>query len=139
MSPADVNEKTIQNGVAKHIESLGWKLADDETLSRPVDGIFLYDDLEAALVRLNPEIAEQPERAQEVFAKLRAVVLAVRNDGLVAANEEFVQWMCGRRSIQYIGTDKSVQVRMIDFDDVRSNILRTTTEATFHVGNEHRR
>ena len=139
MSPDGINEKTIQNGIASEIQKLGWKLADDETLGRPVDGVFLFDDLEAALIRLNPEIAEKPERAEEVVARLRAVILAVRNDGLVAANEEFVQWMCGRRTMQYIGTDKSVQVRLIDFEDVRSNILRTTTEATFHVGTEKRR
>jgi type I restriction enzyme R subunit len=134
-----INEKIIQNGIAAELQKLGWQLADDESLGRPFDGVFLFPDLEAALVRLNPEVAEKPERVEEVMARLRAVLLSVRNDGLVATNEEFVQWMCGRRTIQYIGTDKSVQVRLIDFEDVRSNTLRTTTEATFHVGNEHRR
>jgi type I restriction enzyme R subunit len=47
--------------------------------------------------------------------------------------------MCGRRTVKYIGTEKDVQVRLIDFDNPKSNILRITTEATFHAGREHRR
>jgi type I restriction enzyme R subunit len=134
-----LNEATVQYGLAKHLEKFGWLYADDETLGRPVDGVFLADDLEAALIRLNPEITENPGRTGEVFARLRAVLLGVRNDGLVGSNEEFVQWMCGRRTVKYIGTEKDVQVRLIDFDNPKSNILRITTEATFHAGREHRR
>ena len=134
-----LNEATVQYGLAKHLEKFGWVYADDETLGRPVDGVFLADDLEAALVRLNPEIAENPGRTGEVLARLRAVLLGVRNDGLVGSNEEFVQWMCGRRTVKYIGTEKDFQVRLIDFDNPKSNILRITTEATFHAGREHRR
>jgi type I restriction enzyme R subunit len=136
---AKVNEKLIQEGLARHISTLGWAFSDDEPLGRAVDSVFLIDDLEAALVRLNPEISEQPSRAEEVLARLRAVLLGVRNDGLVAANEEFVAWLCGRRTVKYIGTDRDVQVRLIDFDAPKSNILRVTVEATFHVGREHRR
>jgi type I restriction enzyme R subunit len=134
-----LNEATVQYGLAKHLEKFGWVYADDETLGRPVDGVFLADDLEASLIRLNPEIAENPARTGEVLARLRAVLLGVRNDGLVSSNEEFVQWMCGRRTVKYIGTEKDVQVRLIDFDNPKSNILRITTEATFHAGREHRR
>jgi type I restriction enzyme R subunit len=118
---------------------MGWVYADDESLGRPVDGVFLADDIETALVRLNPEIAANPDRVGEVLARLRAVLLGVRNDGLVSSNEEFVQWMCGRRTIRYIGEDRDAQVRLIDFEKPESNFLRVTTEATFHSGREHRR
>jgi type I restriction enzyme R subunit len=134
-----LNEATVQYGLAKHLEKFGWAYVDDETLGRPVDGVFLADDLETSLIRLNPEIAENPARTGEVLARLRAVLLGVRIDGLVGSNEEFVQWMCGRRTVKYIGTEKDVQVRLIDFDNPKSNILRVTTEATFHAGREHRR
>lgn len=134
-----LNEATVQYGLAKHLAGLGWEFSEDETLGRPLDGVFLLDDLEEALVRLNPEIAEKPDRAGEVLARLRAVLLGVRNDGLVQTNEEFVGWLCGRRTVKYIGTDRDVQVRLIDFDNPTANRLRVTTEATFHVGREHRR
>jgi type I restriction enzyme R subunit len=134
-----LNEATVQYGLAKHLESLGWVFADDESLGRPLDGVFLVDDLEAALKRLNPEISKNASRVDEVLARLRAVLLGVRNDGLVSSNEEFVQWLCGRRTVRYIGEEKDSQVRLIDFANPRSNTLRVTTEATFHVGRERRR
>ena len=135
-----VSERVVQNGICERLAELGWDLTlDDADLERPVDGVFRFDELEAALVRLNPEIAEEPARAQEVLSKLRAVLLSAPNDGLVAANEEFVAWLCGRRTIQFVGTDQHVQVRIIDFDKPRANTLRVTTEATFHAGREHRR
>ncbi len=133
------NEHELQVGLAEHIAKLGWQYADDESLGRPHDAVFLLDDLEAALIRLNPEIAEDHLRTEQVLTKLRAVLLGVRSDGLVTANEEFVAWMCGRRAIRYIGEDLDAQVRLIDFDDPAANTLRVTLEATFHVLKEHRR
>lgn len=134
-----LNEKVVQMGVAAHISKFGWQFAEDETLGRPFESVFLQDDLTTSLEKLNPEIAKVRSRSDEVLAKLRAVLLGVRNDGLVASNEEFVAWICGRRTIKYIGTDQDVQVRLIDFDNPTKNILRVTTEATFHIGREHRR
>ena len=135
----DADEKMVQMGLAGHVANLGWVYADDEKLLRPFESVFLVDDVMQALVSLNPEIKEVPARAEEVLSKLRAVLLGVRNDGLVSSNEEFVAWLCGRRTIKYIGTDRDVQVNLIDFENPKANILRVTTEATFHVGREHRR
>ena len=134
-----IDEKMVQMGLADHLSRLGWVWAEDETLGRPFESVFLSDDVIKGLVSLNPEIARVPARAEEVLSKLRAVLLGVRNDGLVASNEEFVAWLCGRRTIKYIGTDKDVQVNLIDFEDPKANTLRVTTEATFHIGREHRR
>jgi type I restriction enzyme R subunit len=134
-----LNEKVVQMGVAAHISKLGWQFAEDVNLGRPFESVFLQDDLIKTLEKLNPEIKKIKIRSDEVLAKLRAVLLGVRNDGLVASNEEFVAWICGRRTIKYIGTDQDVQVRLIDFDSPENNILRVTTEATFHIGREHRR
>jgi type I restriction enzyme R subunit len=137
---ARLNEKVVQKGLALHISTLGWKLTeDDELLNRPFENVFMNEDLSASVIKLNPEIAEDNKKSEEVISKLRAVLLSVRNDGLVTSNEEFVAWLCGRRTIKYIGTDKDVQVKLIDFDDLKNNIYRVTTEATFHVGREHRR
>ena len=137
---SDVAERTIQNGICKRLAELGWDLTlKDDELGRPLDEVIRFGEFEAALIRLNPEIAEEPSRAQEVLARLRAVLLSAPNDGLVAANEEFVAWLCGRRTHQYVGMDQHRQVRLIDFDNPRSNTLRVTTEATFHAGREHRR
>ena len=142
MSPKfdkDADEKMVQMGLADQISKLGWNYSEDESLLRPLDSVFLADDVIKAISVLNPEISELTSRAEEILAKLRAVLLGARNDGLVASNEEFVAWLCGRRTIKYIGTDRDVQVNLIDFDNIEANIFRVTTEATFHVGREHRR
>ena len=133
-------EWVVQNGFCDRLAGLGWELTlADEQLGRPVDEVVRFDEFEAGLVRLNPVIAEQPSRAQEVLARLRAVLLSAPNDGLVAANEEFVAWLCGRRTHQFVGLDQHSSVRLIDFGDVGANSLRVSTEATFHAGREHRR
>jgi type I restriction enzyme, R subunit len=134
-----IDEKMVQMGLADHLSQLGWVWAEDETLGRPFESVFLSDDVIKGLLGLNPEIAKVPARAEEVLSKLRAVLLGVRNDGLVSSNEEFVAWLCGRRTIKYIGTDKDVQVNLIDFENPKANTLRVTTEATFHIVREHRR
>ena len=58
--------------------------------------MLVEDQLREALIRLNPEIAAQPDRADEVLYRLRAIVMGVRDDGLVKANEEFAAWLTGR-------------------------------------------
>lgn len=136
---SDFKERAVQDGLAARIAALGWLGAEDAKIGRSEESVFIAEDLESALVRLNPEIAELPTRVSEVLSKLRAVLLGVRNDGLVSANEEFVQWMCGRRTVKYIGTDKDAQVRVIDFENPYANTLRVTTEAKFQVGRESRR
>jgi type I restriction enzyme R subunit len=129
----------VQFGLAERLSKLGWEFSEDELTGRPAEDVLLANDLAKALKALNPLIEEAPDRIAEVQSKLRAIILSVRNDGLVAANEEFVAWLCGRRTIRYMGADKDVQVNLIDFKNPRANILRVTTEATFHVGREHRR
>jgi type I restriction enzyme R subunit len=101
MSPQfekDADEKMVQMGLADDVSKLGWVFADDETLLRPFESVLLLEDATQGLVSLNPEIKELPGRAEEVLAKLRAVLIGVRNDGLISSNEEFVAWLCGRRT-----------------------------------------
>jgi type I restriction enzyme R subunit len=127
----EIDERELQLGLANRLGELGWTFAWDETLDRPIDDVLRFSDVEAALIRLNPEIAEDPTRVEQVFAKLRAILLAVENDGLVTTNQEFVSWMRGLRSVKYMGESKESQVRLIDFDDMSNNVLRCTVEATF--------
>jgi type I restriction enzyme, R subunit len=87
-----------------------------------------------ALIRLNPEIAAQPDRADEVLYKLRAIVLGVRSDGLVKANEEFTAWLRGERSMPFGPNHEHVTVRLIDFEDLENNQYVVTTQYTFRAG-----
>lgn len=57
--------------------------------------MLVESEVKKALIRLNSEIAEQPERAIGVIYKLRTILLTVNSVGLVRANEEFARWMPG--------------------------------------------
>src|SRR5690349_12659468 len=60
----------------------GWHYVSSLDLPRRTNEVFVESWLREALIRLNPAIATKPERADEVLYKLRAIVLAVRADGL---------------------------------------------------------
>src|SRR5262249_31523411 len=108
-------------------------------LGRPIDGVLLEGEVTAALALLNPAVAAKPERVDEILPKLRACLLQVHNDGLVAANQEMTEWLRGQKTVRYIGTETFDPVRLIDFDDVGSNSLVVSTEVTFALGHEERR
>lgn len=138
---SDLAESAVQAALVDRLTTrdLGWRFVSPAALPRQLDGVMLEEYVSEALIRLNPLIAERPERIEEVLPRLRATLLAVANDGLVAANEEMTAWLCGRKTIKFLDTEDYVPVRLIDFDDPRSNRLVVSTEVTFAPGHEERR
>ncbi len=53
--------------------------------------------------------------------KLRAIVLSVRSDGLVKANEEFTAWLRGERSMPFGPNHEHVTIHLLDFADLANN------------------
>ena len=137
--PVAFRRRNFRDGIVRRIEQLGWEGVSGRVAEQAHGGSHAGRRSSARPDQAQPAIAEEPRRADEVIARLRAILLSVGNDGLVASNEEFVQWMCGRRTIRYVGTSDDTLVRLIDFDNVEANILRVTTEATFRAGREWRR
>lgn len=90
--------------------------------------------LTEALLSLNPAIAAEPNRADELLYRLRAILLSVRTDGLIRANEEFRAWLVGERSMPFGENNAHVPVRLIDFEDLSRNDLVVSTQVTFAVG-----
>ena len=78
---------TVEQMILDACEQLGWKYVPGPSLSRQASDVFMESSLRQALIKLNPEIAAQPDRADEVIYKLRAILLSVQNDGLVRSNE----------------------------------------------------
>ncbi|MDW7762115.1 MAG: type I restriction endonuclease subunit R, partial [Acidobacteriota bacterium] len=72
---------------------LGWYYISPADLPRQTQEVLAEPWVREALIKLNPEIADRPERADDVLHKLRAIILSVRADGLVKANEEFAAWL----------------------------------------------
>jgi type I restriction enzyme R subunit len=118
---------------------LGWHYIPAQELPRRAQDVFVEEFVRQALIRLNPVIAAGPERAEEVLYKLRAIVLAVRNDGLIRANEEFTAWLRGERSMPFGPNGEHVTIHLIDFDDLSRNQYTATTQYTFRAGAAERR
>ena len=84
-----------------------------------------------ALIRLNPEISADPDRADEVLYRLRAILLSVKGEGLVRANELFAGWLRGEKSMPFGERGEHTQVRLIDFDDPANNDYVVTNQWIF--------
>ncbi len=117
----------------------GWHYVAPVDLPRQPQEVFVEQYVREALIRLNPAIAVQSDRADEVIHKLRAIVLAVRSDGLIRANEELTAWLRGERSMPFGPNHEHVTVRLIDFEDLDANQYVATTQYTFRAGPVERR
>ena len=87
-----------------------------------------------ALIRLNPDIAAQPDRADEVIYNLRACLLSVQADGLVRANENFMAWLRGDKTMPFGHNGEHVPVRLVDAVQPVNNRLTVTNQWTFQAG-----
>jgi type I restriction enzyme R subunit len=121
-------------GVAEGKSTYGaqWQYVSSITLNRTVNEVLLETELKVALIRLNPEIGQNNELAEEVIYKLRAILLSVHQIGLVKANEEFFKWMCGEKTMPFGENNRHVPVRLIDFDDILNNSYFVTNQYRVH-------
>src|SRR5438105_2703940 len=78
---------------AGRVTGLGWHFIGPSDLPRQPQEVLVEPHLCDALIRLNPAIGANPARVDDVFYRLRAIVLGARSDGLVKANEEFAAWL----------------------------------------------
>ena len=83
------NEATFEQMVCDTLSQNGWKYIKAEDLPRQHSDVLVEPMVKDALIRLNPCIAEEPSRADEVIYKLRALILSVQPNNLVAQNEAF--------------------------------------------------
>jgi type I restriction enzyme, R subunit len=120
-------------------KGIGWRYAAPSEVPRQIQEVLVEPWLRDALIRLNPEMAAQPDRADEVLYKLRAIVLSVRSDGLIRANEEMTAWMRGERSMPFGPNHEHVPVRLIDWDDLAQNQYTVTQQYTYRAGPTERR
>lgn len=82
-------DNTIEQMVITTLKSNGWKYIPAEELPRDYSDVMVEPMVKDALIRLNPEIAADPSRADEVIYKLRTMMMHFSADNLVAQNETF--------------------------------------------------
>ncbi len=105
-----------------------WEYVPSENLKREITEVLLEGELKKALIKINPEINLQQDRADEVIHKLRAILLTVGNFGLVKANEEFAKWMKGEMTMPFGKDSAHVPVKLIDFEDIEKNTYTLTNQ-----------
>jgi type I restriction enzyme R subunit len=132
---------TIQAAVADRLSKpdLGWTELHPDELQREDMSALIEPDVTEALLKLNPAIAADHNRVDQVLPMLRAVVLSVVEDGLIAANERMMIWLRGREAVQFVGESAPLPVRLIDFDNPRNNKLVVSREVVFRAGASERR
>lgn len=117
---------------------LGWQYIPASQLTRTPTQVLCEGDLRDALIGLNPVIADQSSRVDEVLPRIRAVLLAVQDDGLMASNRRMMEWLRGLTTYRFVGTDRDVPIRLIDFEHPGENNLVVSDEVVF-VGADTRR
>jgi type I restriction enzyme R subunit len=123
----------------RQISGLGWHYLGASNLPRQPPEVFVEDHLRDALVRLNPSIAAEPDRVDDVLHRLRAIVMTVRDSGLVKANEEFAAWLLGERSMPFGENGEHVTIRLLDFDDIEQNLFVVTQQFVVRSGKTEKR
>jgi type I restriction enzyme R subunit len=105
-----------------------WQFVPAEELGRQYSDLLVESKVRDALIRLNPEIKQQEDRADEVIYALRAACISVKGEGLVRSNELFAQWLRGEKTMPFGDKNEHTQVRLIDFDDLNNNEYIVTNQ-----------
>lgn len=103
----NTTEKMICEALAAH----GWKYVPAEGLDRQYSDAMVEPMVKDALIRLNPEIRERPERADEVIRRLRTIVQTTTGTNLVTSNERFRRLVFEENSFPFGRDGRAVSVR----------------------------
>ena len=117
----------------------GWVYLPHTQVPRKWTDVLVESWLRDALIRLNPDIAAQPDRADEVIYTLRAILLSVQADGLVRANENFAAWLRGEKTMPFGPNGEHVPVYLIDLAQPANNHLVITNQWTYQAGSIEKR
>ena len=106
------NEDNTTEQMLLHVlQENGWKYIPAEELPREHSDILVDSMVKRALIRLNPEIAEDESRADEVIYKLRSLILTVQPHNLIAQNELFKKLIFEQNSFPFGKDGRMVPIR----------------------------
>lgn len=136
LTGVNLNEVSAGNAVEEPIpayDSVKWRFVPSDQLGRDITEVLLEKELKESLCRLNPDIDRNPEHAEEVVRKLRAILITVANVGLVRANEEFAKWLRNEHSLPFGPNGEHVKIRLIDFKELKNNSFILTNQFKVHA------
>ena len=131
LTGVNLNETKSGNKVEDPISPYGdfkWRYVPGELLKRDINEVLLEKELKDSLCRLNHDIERNPENADEVIRKIRAILITVANVGLVRANEEFTKWLRNEHSLPFGPNGDHVKIKLIDYKRLRNNTYILTNQ-----------
>ena len=104
-------DNTMEQMLISILKGNGWTYIPAEELSRMHSDVMVEPMVKKALIRLNPEIAAEPSRADEVIYKIRTVILSVQPHNLVTQNELFKKLVFEENSFPFGKDGRMVPIR----------------------------
>ena len=105
-------DNTIEKMTVLTLGTKGWKYVAPEDLKREQSEVLVESMLKEALIRLNPEIKEEPSRADEVIYKIRSLILSCQAHDLVTYNELFKKLVFENNSFPFGKNGRMVPIKI---------------------------
>lgn len=124
-------DNTIEKLLIQTIINNGWTYVDREHLNRDLNDVLVDSILKNALIKLNPEIQEDTDRADEVIHKLRTLILSVQPHNLIAQNEIFKKALFENNSYPFGEDGRMVSIKFFDYEKISRNSFVVTNQWSF--------
>lgn len=122
---------TVQFPLVDHAAAAGWeRVSETEALRkrRGEGGLFFYDELEAALLRLNPGVVT-PADVPGIVQRLESL------PNTIAGNREVLEWLRGKQTIYVESEKRHRNVQLVDFENrPGSNVFQVSWEWAYRNG-----
>ena len=126
--PANFTEQQVEDMMIAAGKANGWTYIGADALPRKETEVMVESMVKAALIRLNPCIAEKPENADTVIYRLRALISTVQPHDLVTQNERFKKPVFEENSFPFDKDGRSISIRFFDYDDPDNNEFVITNQ-----------
>lgn len=126
--PANFTEQQVEDMMIAAGKANGWTYIGADALPRKESEVMVESMVKAALIRLNPCIAEKPENADTVIYRLRALISTVQPNDLVTQNERFKKLVFEENSFPFDKDGRSISIRFFDYDDPDNNEFVITNQ-----------
>lgn len=123
-----ITEQNLEDMVIQAIEANGWTYIPADKLPRAESEVMVEKFLREALIRFNPCIAENPDHADTVIYKLRALISTVRPHDLVTQNERFKKFIFEGNSFPFDKDGRSISIKFFDYDNPNNNNFVVTNQ-----------
>lgn len=104
-------DNTTEQMIISTLKANGWKYVPAEELPRQYNDVLVEPMVRDALIRLNPEIAAEPSRADDVIYKLRSLILSTQAHDIVTRNEQFKKLVFEENSFAFGENGRMIPIR----------------------------